>query len=110
MTKNHPEFICKQNKSITYENGVCCCGSWEGATKMEIPSHIICNSIMYETYHPYGHILIALEDDPEIKKLEKLKKKILKEEIQKKKNEINAITDEKVLNDKYMFFSPSFNT
>ena len=112
LTNKHINFKCKQNKKIKYTNQVCCYKEWEGAVKIKFYGTDIHynNEEIYGTDHPYGDIIIVLENDPEIKKLEKLKKKILKEEIQKKKNEINAISDEKVLNNKYMFFSPSFNT
>jgi len=78
-TKDHPDFKCRQNKRIKYKDGVLCDKTWEGATTMDIPSHIICNSVMYETYHPYGDIFIALENDPKEKQKEKEMKKMKKQ-------------------------------
>jgi len=80
-TKEHPQFKCKQNKKITYTNGVFVDADWEGATPYIPPSNIVCvgfSNSMATTKHPYGDIFISLEDDPEEKKKAKILKKISK--------------------------------
>jgi hypothetical protein len=80
-TDKHPDFKCKQNKKIKYKNGVFCDDDWEGAEIWDAPSliHLKLTGPKSITYHPYGDIFIALENDPELKKQEKEMKKMKKQ-------------------------------
>jgi len=50
---HHKNFVCKQNKKITYKYPVCCLKDWEGVVK---------DGSDYVTHHPYGHVMIALKN------------------------------------------------
>ena len=49
---HHTDFVCKQNKKITYKTPVCCIKGWEGSIEGEFGC---------STLHPYGHITLALK-------------------------------------------------
>jgi len=94
----HPSFKCIQNKKITYKNGVFCDYNWPGAEPYEPPAKVVCGpGILATTKHPYGDILIVLENDPLELKKEKELKKMKKEIMDKLKTEKDEIKIKELL-------------
>ena len=81
LTDKHINFKCKQNKKIKYSYRIFVNSNWEGAEPYELETGT------GTTYHPYGDIIIVLENDPKTKEEKK------QEKLNKLQNKINKINN-----------------